>query len=306
MSVEQNGNLAVGTRFPLSEFIDTVHENYHAIRQNEPMLAETAEAVHSAFQELLHGPSQAMYESDGIAHALIWKTHETWIEAHSISAGGQSDLGRSALRRSIEFCCNMAKIIGNNRRTSDYINFHTDSKAEARFRKAAKIPDAFESERYRQFWPLIYYYDPASDMGTHANLGTLAGKWQGVEGDTARYNYQVSAGDAFWQSAFTAHVGYQMLTIIRDLWRPRLKDPSVADQLYAYATEKRRHLVLDIARRQHPGGIPGHLISTIIDKDRTAHQNWCLEQIQKRKERLKKPPSDDQPSTEPEETGEPE
>src|SRR5437764_105526 len=132
MSAESSGGMVVDTEFPLSRVPEYIQYNYNEIMRHEPLLAEAAEAVHSAFQGLLTGQPITANESNLVTQILAWKSDEAWMEATVLAASGHSDLARADLRRAIEFCCNAAKVAGNEKRALDWLNFHEDDAARTR------------------------------------------------------------------------------------------------------------------------------------------------------------------------------
>lgn len=293
MSEPSAEDSASRSNFALAEIAASFSFNFAEVMSKRPLLAAASEAIHQGFHPLLTdlNMDRAVDGSLGMVHTMAFSSNSSWIDGMVNGTAGHVDTGRGAIRRAIEFCLNASRVAGNERRTEDWIKFHQDPKANRRFRYATKIPDEFDKEKYEAVQPLIVIYDLYSDMGVHANMGTLAGKWNLV-GSTIEMNYQVDADTIDSEVTLYVDIGHQMLEVFADLLAPYVRDQGALVNLRKYARERNRELLMGFASLIFPRGIPPEVVRAIVAGDKSLLRQRFKELVKesKARQRMKEQP----------------
>jgi Zn finger protein HypA/HybF involved in hydrogenase expression len=168
----------------------------------------------------------------------------------------------------VEFCCYAAKVVGNDKRALDWMAAGEDAAAAVRFHRPCQIPIAYESDDYRFLWPLIAFYDLASDYGVHANFGSLAGAYGGSTEKQLFLNQQSGADLTIRATILLTGLGYRVYKAMLHILKPCIMDSKQQDRTFEYVREEVKNLRLSLAKSSYVGQVPGRVVFDIL-ADRT-------------------------------------
>jgi len=250
----------------LTEIINAYYRNSSINLSREP-ITRAAEAVHCAWQTVLanavlDGADGIRHDTAGLAHLMA---NYAWLEALPLIAGGYSVTGLAALRRSIEFCCLAAKISASEERANDWLNTTSDTKARARFHRQCRIPNAYNREQYRYLWPLIAFYDIASDCGVHANVQAVSGSFNGVNDGRIFFTHQRSQEDALVDLIDAIGLGFWEYSAMIQTLSPHIKEVESGEDSERAARAAVTELLEGFADYQkRTGKSPGDIAQAIL------------------------------------------
>jgi hypothetical protein len=164
----------------LSQHVELIQTNFHAIRSRFPTLYLAAESLKDIFDQLyterIIRKGNESWEQEMIR--MTFGLYSSWVYSFILTTAGLGELGLMSIRRSVEFTCYISKIKSSSRRAELWITKNDSIEERKQFAREFSIPNAYFGEKYSHLKPLLVLHDYASGYGAHANFSSISTKWR--------------------------------------------------------------------------------------------------------------------------------
>jgi hypothetical protein len=274
----------------LQVFAQLIPEHVKSYMDAFPMESQVVESVHQGIATLVFNHLVIDLEDIGFSTAatLAFGAHAAWINSFNLTVAGYIDSGWSEIRRAIEFTCYASKVIDSTDRAQAWIKQRTDKDARRTFSGSCQIPNAYTSEKYSFLRELLITYDIANYYGAHANLETLAGKYQYTDEGGPLFAYQANKELVCEVAPMMILNGYRILQALRKIFEGRLREQLNFDVLMKYVDKTIIDLRVELAKVHFNNSVPNHIIQFIYQDNKDETNKMFEELLEREKSRKSK------------------